>query len=180
MSRIGRMPIDVPNGVEITVAGTVVTVKGAKGTLVQTVPSGISIKQEGNIVNITRPSEEKRDKAMHGLTRTLVNNMVVGVTTGWTKSLEISGVGYRAAKQGKVLTLTVGKSHPVTLEDTEDVTVELEGQNLIHVKGCDKQKVGAFAADIRAERPAEPYKGKGIKYVGERIKRKEGKAGGKK
>ena len=180
MSRIGKKPIEMPSGVEIKIEGNIVTVKGPKGTLVQMIPSNMIVEIIDGVIYIKRPSDEKRDKAMHGLTRTLINNMVVGVTEQFRKVLEVNGVGYRAAKQGNKLNLTIGKSHPVSYTETEDVKIEVPDPNHIVVIGCDKQKVGAFAANIRKERPAEPYKGKGIKYEGEYIKRKEGKSGSKK
>lgn len=178
MSRIGKKPIDVPQGVEITINGSDITVKGLKGTLSRTIDSHITAVLENNVLTVNRQSDEY--KALHGLTRTLISNMITGVTAGYEKKLEINGVGYRAAKQGKKLVLTLGFSHPVEFEDTEDITIEVPDQNTILVKGIDNQKVGQFAANIRAKRPPEPYKGKGIKYAGERIIRKEGKAGGKK
>lgn len=178
MSRIGKKPIDVPQGVEIIINGSDITVKGPKGTLSRTIDSHITAVLENNVLTVNRQSDEY--KALHGLTRTLISNMITGVTAGYEKKLEINGVGYRAAKQGKKLVLTLGFSHPVEFEDTEDITIEVPDQNTILVKGIDNQKVGQFAANIRAKRPPEPYKGKGIKYAGERIIRKEGKAGGKK
>lgn len=178
MSRIGKKPIDVPQGVEITINGSDITVKGPKGTLSRTIDSHITAVLENNVLTVNRQSDEY--KALHGLTRTLISNMITGVTAGYEKKLEINGVGYRAAKQGKKLVLTLGFSHPVEFEDTEDIIIEVPDQNTILVKGIDNQKVGQFAANIRAKRPPEPYKGKGIKYAGERIIRKEGKAGGKK
>ena len=178
MSRIGKKPIDVPQGVEITINGSDITVKGPKGTLSRTIDSHITAVLDNNVLTVNRQSDDY--KALHGLTRTLISNMITGVTAGYEKKLEINGVGYRAAKQGKKLVLTLGFSHPVEFEDTEDITIEVPDQNTILVKGIDNQKVGQFAANIRAKRPPEPYKGKGIKYAGERIIRKEGKAGGKK
>ena len=178
MSRIGKKPIDVPQGVEVTINGSDISVKGPKGTLSRTIDSHITAKLDNNVITVDRQSDDY--KALHGLTRTLISNMVTGVTSGYEKKLEINGVGYRAAKQGKKLMLTLGFSHPVEFEDTEDITIEVPDQNTIIVKGIDNQKVGQFAANIRAKRPPEPYKGKGIKYAGERIIRKEGKAGGKK
>jgi len=180
MSRIGKKPIDLPSGVEITVAGNLVTVKGPKGTLTQIIPTGMIVEVNAGVITIKRPSDEKRDKAMHGLTRTLINNMVVGVTEQFRKVLEVNGVGFRAAKQGNSVSLNIGKSHPVSYKETEDIKLEVPDPNHIIVIGSDKQKVGEFAAKLRSERPAEPYKGKGIKYEGEYIKRKEGKAGSKK
>ncbi|MDF2843363.1 MAG: rplF [Herbinix sp.] len=180
MSRIGRMPIAIPAGVTVEVAeNNKVTVKGPKGTLERVLPIEMSIKVEGSEVVVTRPNDLKKMKALHGLTRTLVANMVVGVTEGYTKILEINGVGYRAAKAGKELTLTLGYSHPVVMVDPEGLESTMEGQNKIIVKGIDKEKVGQYAAEIRAKRAPEPYKGKGIKYSDEVIRRKVGKTGKK-
>ena len=180
MSRIGRMPIAVPAGVTVTIAeNNLVTVKGPKGTLERVLPAEMTIKQEGAEIVVTRPNDLKRSKSLHGLTRTLINNMVVGVTEGYEKVLEINGVGYRAAKQGKKLTLSLGYSHPVEMEDPEGVTTVLDGQNIIKVQGIDKEKVGQYAAVIREKRGPEPYKGKGIKYQTETIRRKVGKTGKK-
>lgn len=180
MSRIGKMPIAVPAGVEIKLdAENFITIKGPKGTLERKLASDMNIAiEEGQIV-VTRPSDLKRHRALHGLTRTLIFNMVEGVTKGYEKVLEINGVGYRAAKSGKKLTLTLGYSHPVEMEDPEGIETVLEGQNKITVKGIDKEKVGQFAAEIRTKRPPEPYKGKGIKYADEHIRRKVGKTGKK-
>lgn len=180
MSRIGRMPVVIPAGVEVKVAdNNEVQVKGPKGTLAQQLSSEMKITVEGGQIIVERPSEDKRHKSLHGLTRTLINNMVVGVTQGYEKTLEINGVGYRAAKNGKKLVLSLGYSHPVEMEEPEGVTVEVPAQNKIVVKGIDKQAVGEFAAKIRSKRQPEPYKGKGIKYDYEVIRRKEGKTGGK-
>ena len=180
MSRIGRMPIAIPAGVTVTVAeNNKVTVKGPKGTLERVLPSEMDIKVEGEEIVVTRPSDLKKMKSLHGLTRTLISNMVVGVTAGYEKVLEINGVGYRAAKQGKTLTLSLGYSHPVIMEDPEGIEVILEGQNKVIVKGIDKEKVGQYAANIREKRQPEPYKGKGIKYADEVIRRKVGKTGKK-
>lgn len=180
MSRIGRMPIAIPAGVTVTVAeNNKVTVKGPKGTLERVLPSEMDIKVEGEEIVVTRPSDLKKMKSLHGLTRTLISNMVVGVTAGYEKVLEINGVGYRAAKQGKTLTLSLGYSHPVVMEDPEGIETVLEGQNKITVKGIDKEKVGQYAANIREKRQPEPYKGKGIKYADEVIRRKVGKTGKK-
>ena len=180
MSRIGRMPIAVPAGVTVTIAeNNLVTVKGPKGTLERVLPAEMTIKQEGAEIVVTRPNDLKRNKSLHGLTRTLIKNMVVGVTEGYEKVLEINGVGYRAAKQGKKLTLSLGYSHPVEMEDPEGVTTVLDGQNIIKVQGIDKEKVGQYAAVIREKRGPEPYKGKGIKYQTETIRRKGGKTGKK-
>ena len=180
MSRIGKMPIAIPAGVTVTIAeNNKVTVKGPKGTLERVFPNDMKIEVEGSEIKVTRPNDLKREKSLHGLTRTLINNMVVGVTTGFEKKLEINGVGYRAAKSGKKLNLTLGYSHPVEMEDPEGVETVVEGQNVIIVKGCDKEKVGQFAAEIRDKRRPEPYKGKGIKYADEVIRRKVGKTGKK-
>lgn len=178
MSRIGRMPIAVPAGVTVEIAeNNKVTVKGPKGTLERVLPSEMDIKLEDGQIVVTRPNDLKKMKSLHGLTRTLVNNMVIGVTEGYNKVLEINGVGYRAQKQGNKLVLSLGYSHPVEMVDPEGVTTTLEGQNKITVSGIDKEKVGQYAAEIREKRRPEPYKGKGIKYVDEVIIRKEGKAG---
>ena len=180
MSRIGRMPIAVPAGVTVEIAeNNHVTVKGPKGTLERTLPSEMDIKLEGDEIIVTRPNDLKKMKSLHGLTRTLINNMVVGVTQGYEKVLEVNGVGYRAAKSGNKLTLNLGYSHPVEMIDPEGVETVLEGQNKITVKGIDKEKVGQFAAEIRDKRRPEPYKGKGIKYADEVIRRKVGKTGKK-
>ena len=179
MSRIGRMPIAVPAGVTVEIAeNNHVTVKGPKGTLERTLPSEMEIKLEGDTVVVTRPNDLKKMKSLHGLTRTLINNMVVGVTDGYTKTLEVNGVGYRAAKQGKKLVLNLGYSHPVEMEDPEGLETTVEDNKII-VSGIDKEKVGQFAAEIRATRAPEPYKGKGIKYDYEVIRRKVGKTGKK-
>ena len=180
MSRIGRMPIAVPAGVTVEIAeNNVVTVKGPKGTLTRTLAPEMDIKLEGAQIVVTRPNDLKRMKSLHGLTRTLINNMVVGVTNGYEKKLEVNGVGYRAAKAGKKLTLNLGYSHPVEMEDPEGVESVVEGQNIIIVKGIDKERVGQYAAEIRDKRRPEPYKGKGIKYADEVIRRKVGKTGKK-
>lgn len=180
MSRIGRLPIAIPAGVEVKLEeGNVITVKGAKGTLTRKLVEDLTITVENNEITVTRPSDLKRYKSLHGLTRTLIANMVVGVTQGYTKELEINGVGYRASKSGNKLNLTLGYSHPVEMEDPEGVTSTVEGTNKIIVSGIDKEKVGQFAAEIRAKRPPEPYKGKGIKYTTEHIRRKVGKTGKK-
>ena len=180
MSRIGRMPIAVPAGVTVEIAeNNVVTVKGPKGTLTRTLAPEMDIKLEGAQIVVTRPNDLKRMKSLHGLTRTLINNMVVGVTKGYEKKLEVNGVGYRAAKAGKKLTLNLGYSHPVEMEDPEGIESVVEGQNIIIVKGIDKEKVGQYAAEIRDKRRPEPYKGKGIKYSDEVIRRKVGKTGKK-
>ncbi len=180
MSRIGRMPIAIPAGVTVEVAeNNKVTVKGPKGTLERVLASEMTIKVEGAQVVVERPNDLKRIKSLHGLTRTLINNMIVGVTNGYEKVLEINGVGYRAQKSGKVLTLSLGYSHPVEMVDPEGIESICEGQNKIIVKGIDKEKVGQYAADIRDKRRPEPYKGKGIKYSDEVIRRKVGKTGKK-
>ena len=179
MSRIGRMPIAIPAGVTVDIAeNNHVTVKGPKGTLERTLPAEMSIEQEDSQVIVTRPNDLKKNKSLHGLTRTLINNMVVGVTEGYTKTLEINGVGYRAAKAGKKLTLNLGYSHPVEMTDPEGLESAVEG-NKITIKGIDKEKVGQYAAEIRDKRRPEPYKGKGIKYADEIIRRKVGKTGKK-
>lgn len=181
MSRIGRMPIAVPAGVTVTVAdGNVVTVKGPKGTLIKELHPDMIIKTEGSEVTVSRPSEIKMHKALHGLTRTLLNNMVVGVTDGFEKKLEVNGVGYRAQLQGKKLVMNLGYSHLVEMEPVDGVTIEVPSANEIVIKGIDNQVVGQFAAKVREKRPPEPYKGKGIKYATEHIRRKEGKTGSKK
>ena len=180
MSRIGRMPIAVPAGVTVEIAeNNKVTVKGPKGTLERELPVEMDIKEEDGHIVVTRPNDLKRMKSLHGLTRTLINNMIHGVTEGYEKVLEVNGVGYRAAKSGKKLTLTLGYSHPVEMEDPEGIESIVEGTNKIIVKGIDKEKVGQFAAEIRTKRPPEPYKGKGIKYSDEYIRRKVGKTGKK-
>ena len=179
MSRIGRHPVAVPAGVEVKIAeNNVVTVKGPKGTLEKALPTEMEIKQEGDEVVVTRPNDLKKMKSLHGLTRTLINNMVVGVTDGYTKTLEVNGVGYRAQKSGKKLTLHLGYSHPVEMEDPEGLEAVVEDNKII-VKGIDKEKVGQYAAEIRDKRRPEPYKGKGIKYADEVIRRKVGKTGKK-
>ena len=180
MSRIGRLPVAVPAGVTVEIAeNNVVTVKGPKGTLTREFAPEMEIKKEGETIVVTRPNDLKRMKSLHGLTRTLINNMVVGVTQGYEKVLEIIGVGYRAAKSGKKLTLNLGYSHPVEMEDPEGIETVLDGQNKITVKGISKEKVGQYAAEIRDKRRPEPYKGKGIKYADEVIRRKVGKTGKK-
>lgn len=178
MSRIGRAPIAIPAGVEIKVEdNNVVTVKGPKGTLTQQFNPNMAIAMEEGALHVTRPNDAKENRALHGLTRTLIHNMVVGVTEGFRKDLEIQGVGYRAAKQGSKLTLTLGFSHPVEFEDTDTIKIELKDALHFSITGIDKQEVGQFAAEVRGVRPPEPYKGKGIRYVGEYVIRKEGKAG---
>lgn len=177
MSRIGRLPITVPAGVDVKIDGSNVTVKGAKGTLTGTFNSNMTIALDGNVVTVTRPNDLKENRALHGLTRTLIANMIEGVSNGFKKELEIVGIGYRCALQGKDLVLNVGFSHQVVMTPPEGVTVEVPAPNKIIVNGYDKQKVGQFAAEVRGVRPPEPYKGKGIKYVDEVVRRKEGKAG---
>jgi len=177
MSRIGKMPIAIPAGVTVEVAeNNKVTVKGPKGTLERVLPTEMEIKVEGTEVLVSRPNDLKKMKSLHGLTRTLINNMVVGVTNGYEKKLEVNGVGYRAAKSGNKLTLSLGYSHPVEMIDPEGIETVVEGQNVIIVKGIDKEKVGQFAAEIRDKRRPEPYKGKGIRFVGEQVRRKAGKS----
>ena len=181
MSRIGRMPITVPAGVEVSIAaGNVVTVKGPKGTLVQNLHPEMILEQEGNIIHVKRPSDDKAHCALHGMTRALLHNMVVGVSEGFKKELEINGVGYRAAKEGKELVMNLGYSHPVKVPEIDGITIDVPAPNKVVISGPDKQKVGQFAAEVREKRPPEPYKGKGIKYVDEVIRRKVGKTGAKK
>ena len=181
MSRIGRMPITVPAGVTVEIAeGNVVTMKGPKGTLTQSLRPEMIIKQDGNVLTVSRPSEDKLHRSLHGLTRTLLNNMVVGVTEGYKKELDVNGVGYRVAKEGKKLNMNSGFSHPVIVEEIDGITIDVPSPNKIVISGTDKQKVGQFAAEVRGKRPPEPYKGKGIKYTDEVIRRKEGKTGVKK
>ncbi len=181
MSRIGRAPIEIPAGVTVKVdENNLVQVKGPKGELSRKINQDMKINIEGNTLTVTRPSDDKTHRSLHGLSRTLINNMVVGVTQGFTKNLEITGVGYRAAKQGKNLQLALGYSHPVIIEPPAGITLEAPTATTITVHGIDKELVGAIAANIRGWREPEPYKGKGIKYAGEHILRKEGKAGGKK
>ena len=180
MSRIGRMPVAIPAGVTVTIAeNNLVTVKGPKVTLERELPVEMNIKEEDGHIVVTRPNDLKKMKSLHGLTRTLINNMIHGVTEGYEKVLEVNGVGYRAAKQGKKLVLSLGYSHPVEMEDPEGIETVLEGQNKITVKGISKEKVGQYAAEIRDKRRPEPYKGKGIKYADEVIRRKVGKTGKK-
>ena len=177
MSRIGKLPVAIPAGVEVKVNGQEVVVKGPKGTLTKTFRPELSIKVEDNNVVVTRPNDSKSCRSLHGLTRTLISNMVVGVTEGFKKELEVTGVGYRVAKQGKDLVMNLGFSHQVIMPEIEGITIEVPSPNNIVVLGIDKQKVGQFAAEIREKRPPEPYKGKGIRYAGEYVRRKEGKAG---
>ena len=180
MSRIGRLPIDIPAGVEVKIEeGNKVTVKGPKGTLKKCLPVEMTIKQEDNQVVVTRPNDLKKMKSLHGLTRSLIANMITGVSEGYEKKLEINGVGYRAQKKGKEITFNLGFSHPVVMTDPEGIETEMDGQNIIIVKGIDKEKVGQYAAEIRELRKPEPYKGKGIKYADEVIRRKVGKTGAK-
>ena len=178
MSRIGRKPITVPAGVEIKVDGAnVVTVKGPKGTLTQAIHPNMTIEVNGAEINVTRPNDEKENRALHGLSRTLIANMVEGVTKGYEKKLEVNGVGYRVAKEGKKLVMNLGYSHPVVMTEIDGVTFETPDANTIFVRGIDKQLVGQVAAQVREKRPPEPYKGKGIKYADEHIRRKAGKTG---
>ena len=180
MSRIGRAPITVPAGVDVKITdGNHITVKGPKGTLERQLDPSMSLELEGNVLHVKRPDDEKLSRAMHGLTRTLVNDMVVGVTEGFSKTLEIQGVGYRAAKEGKNLVMNLGYSHQVIIPETEDIQIDVPDANHVVIKGIDKQKVGQFAADTRKKRPPEPYKGKGIRYQGEVVRIKEGKTGAK-
>ena len=180
MSRIGRMPIAIPDGVTVTIAeNNQVTVKGPKGTLERVLPAEMDIKQEGSEIIVTRPNDLKKMKSLHGLTRSLIANMITGVSEGYEKKLEINGVGYRAQKKGKEITFNLGFSHPVVMTDPEGIETEMDGQNIIIVKGIDKEKVGQYAAEIRELRKPEPYKGKGIKYADEVIRRKVGKTGAK-
>ena len=179
MSRIGRAPISVPAGVEVKVDGQHVSVKGPKGALEMNVAPTMKVEVEAGVVHVTRPNDDKMNRSLHGLTRTLINNMVVGVSEGFSKTLEVNGVGYRASKEGKNLVLNVGYSHQVIMPETEDIQIDVPNPNQIIVKGIDKQKVGQFAAEVRGKRPPEPYKGKGIKYDHEVIRRKEGKTGAK-
>ena len=181
MSRIGRAPISLPSNVEVTLGeGNLVTVKGPKGTLTQKLSEKMTLTQEGNVIHVTRPNDEKENRALHGLTRTLLNNMVVGVSEGYKKELEVNGVGYRVAKEGKNLVMNLGYSHQVTVPEIEGITIDVPAPNKIIINGCDKQMVGQVAAEVREKRPPEPYKGKGIKYVDEVIRRKVGKTGAKK
>ena len=177
MSRIGRMPIAVPAGVDVTIDGSTVTVKGPKGTLTRTVHENIKVELDNGVINVTRPDDSKLNRSLHGLTRTLVANMVTGVNEAYKKELDVNGVGYRVEVKGKDLSMKLGYSHDVVMTPPEGVTVECPTANKIVISGPDKQKVGQFAAEVREKRPPEPYKGKGIKYVDEVIRRKEGKAG---
>jgi large subunit ribosomal protein L6 len=177
MSRIGKLPIAIPAGVDVKVDGSTVTVKGPKGTLTRTVHSNMDVKVENGEVIVSRPNDDKFNKSLHGLTRTLIANMVDGVNNGFSKELEINGIGYRAAMQGNELVMNIGFSHQVKMSEPEGIKIEVPAPNKIVISGPDKQKVGQFAAEVREKRPPEPYKGKGIKYVDEYIRRKEGKAG---
>jgi len=177
MSRIGRLPITVPAGVDITLDGRIITVAGPKGTLTRQLPPRMQLEREGDVLTVIRPTESKMDKSLHGLTRSLVNNMVVGVTTGYRKGLEIVGVGYRAQKVGEKLTLALGYSHPVEIDPPAGISFELETPLKLAVVGIDKELVGQIAAKVRATRKPEPYKGKGVRYAGEKVRRKAGKAG---
>lgn len=180
MSRIGRKPINIPAGVEVKLNGSEVSVKGPKGTLTQSFNPNMAIALEGSEITVTRPNDNKENRSLHGLTRTLIHNMVVGVTEGFKKELDVNGVGYRVAKEGNKLVMNLGYSHQVTVEEVEGITIEVPGPNKIIIHGCDKQQVGQFAAEVREKRPPEPYKGKGIKYSDEVIRRKAGKTGAKK
>ena len=181
MSRIGRMPITLPAGVDVTIdAGNVVTVKGPKGTITQKLSNKMTLSQEGNVISVTRPNDEKENRSLHGLTRTLLSNMVTGVTEGYKKELDVNGVGYKVAKDGKKLVMNIGFSHQVVVEEVDGIAIDAPTPNKIVISGIDKQKVGQFAAEVREKRPPEPYKGKGIKYADEVIRRKEGKTGAKK
>ena len=177
MSRIGKKPIAIPAGVEVKVDGSKVTVKGPKGTLESTFNHEINIALEGNEIIVTRPTDDKNHRALHGLTRTLIHNMVEGVTNGYSKTLEVNGVGYRAQKQGKNLVMNLGYSHQVIIPEIPGITIDVPTPNQVVISGADKQQVGQFAAEVREKRPPEPYKGKGIKYADEHIRGKEGKAG---
>ena len=180
MSRIGRAPITVPAGVEVKVdANNHITVKGPKGTLERDLVPQIKVEVNEGVINVTRPNDEKQNRSLHGLTRTLVANMVTGVTEGYKKTLEVNGVGYRCTKEGNKLVLNIGYSHPVNVEEIDGIVIEVPNPNTVVINGIDKQKVGQFAADVRAKRPPEPYKGKGIKYSDEVVRRKEGKTGSK-
>ena len=181
MSRIGRAPISIPAGVEIKVEdNNVVTVKGPKGTLTRQFNANMAIAMDNGVLTVSRPNDAKENRALHGLTRTLISNMIVGVTEGYKKELDVNGVGYRVAKDGNKLVMNLGYSHQVIMEEKNGITIEVPGPNKIIVLGCDKQAVGQFAAEVREKRPPEPYKGKGIKYVDEVIRRKAGKTGAKK
>ena len=180
MSRIGRAPITVPAGVEIKLDDNTITVKGPKGTLTREFNENMTVALDNGVLTVSRPNDAKENRALHGLTRTLINNMVVGVTEGFKKELDVNGVGYRVAKEGNKLVMNLGYSHQVTMEEIPGITIEVPNPNKIIINGCDKQLVGQFAANVREKRPPEPYKGKGIKYVDEVIRRKVGKTGAKK
>ena len=180
MSRIGKKPITVPAGVDVKLNGNDITVKGPKGTLNRTLHPEMKVEMNDGVITVTRPSDDKEHRSLHGLTRTLIANMVEGVTNGFKKELDVNGVGYRVAKEGKNLVMNLGFSHQVIMEEIEGITIEVPGPNKIIIHGCDKQKVGQFAAEVREKRPPEPYKGKGIKYTDEVIRRKAGKTGAKK
>lgn len=180
MSRIGRMPITVPAGVDVNLNDHIITVKGAKGTLTRAIHPAMKVEIADGVITVTRPNDEKENRSLHGLTRTLINNMVVGVVDGFKKELDVNGVGYRVAKQGKQLVMNLGYSHQVIMEEIDGITIDVPGPNKIIISGPDKQKVGQFAAEVREKRPPEPYKGKGIKYANEVVRRKEGKTGAKK
>ncbi|MCR4771915.1 MAG: 50S ribosomal protein L6 [Oscillospiraceae bacterium] len=177
MSRIGRSPITIPAGVEVKIDGRHVAVKGPKGSLEMDIHPAMKAEIEGNEIHVTRPDDEKENRSLHGLTRSLINNMVVGVTKGFSKELQVNGVGYRAQKQGKQLIMNLGFSHQVTVDEIPGITIDVPAQDRIIINGIDKQLVGQFAADVREKRPPEPYKGKGIRYVDEVVRRKEGKTG---
>ena len=179
MSRIGRAPIAIPAGVEVAVDGNVITVKGPKGTLTRAFNPELTVTVENGAIHVARPSDDKYERSIHGLNRTLIANMVTGVTEGYQKTLEINGVGYRAAKEGNKLVMNLGFSHQVFVPEMDGITIDVTGPNTVVIKGIDKQLVGQFAADVRGKRPPEPYKGKGIKYADEVIRRKEGKTGAK-
>ena len=179
MSRIGRKPIEIPAGVTVSVDNNLVTVKGPKGTLSQQIHPNMEISVDGPVITVKRPDDEKLNRSLHGLSRTLIANMVTGVTTGYSKTLEVLGVGYRAAKEGKNLVMNLGYSHQVIMPEIDGITIDVPSPNKITISGPDKQKVGQFAAEVREKRPPEPYKGKGIRYEGEVVKKKVGKAGKK-
>ena len=177
MSRIGKKAITIPAGVDVTIEGNTVTVKGAKGTLTNTFKSNITIEKDGAEIKVSRPDDQKENRSLHGLTRTLIANMIEGVSNGFKKELEINGIGYRAEKKGSDLVMKIGYSHDVIVPEIDGITIDVPAPNKIVLSGADKQKVGQFAAEVREKRPPEPYKGKGIKYADEHIRRKEGKAG---
>ena len=177
MSRIGRKPVEIPAGVDVQIDGNLITVKGPKGTLSRNLHPNMKVEKDGNTIVVTRPNDDKQNRSLHGLTRTLISNMVTGVHESYKKELEVNGVGYRAELKGKDLLLKVGYSHDVLVKAEEGITIEVPGPNKVIISGPDKQQVGQFAANVREKRPPEPYKGKGIKYADEHIRRKEGKAG---